>query len=347
MDEKLSVAAQKKRRVSAVDRSSERVDEKRMEALNAHVEAVARRKRELGGTLPYGFVTEQYSSYMERSDCFPDLSRKQYVYRLEQADEKFSVLPMMLDEEQGGVEEEEEEEEEEAVMGEEEKKRRRGGRPKTDNNTSGIEEEEEQVDDGTKEFRCRDSIVAAILEAESPKNGGRKVNRSDFIRAGEDKFGLERGTISSSSICYRLQNGVASASKPGPKGIVEGPFEELLSTTCLAFADHGQPLNNTSVLELANSMIAGTPYETAILEKKGHESNESSNGDTLGVKWLDGFKSRYRKALEFKYPQLFDERRAAWTKYANFELFYDRVDAAVLTCKLGVRHAFFLNNRRS
>ena len=341
-------SAGKKRRFGSKERSSKRVDETREEELDAHVLTVARRKRETGGVLPYGYVTQQYNLYMEGSGCFPDLKLAQYSYRLSQLDEELAVQPMMLEEEQqGGGEEEEGGGEEEAGMDEEEKRRRRGGRPRKDANTSGIKEEEEEVDDGTKECRCRDSIVAAILEAESPKNGGRKVNRSDFIRAGEDKFGLERGTISSQSICYRLQNGVASASKSGPKGIVEGPFEELLCTACLAFADHGQPLNNTSVLELANSMIAGTPYETAILEKKGRESNESSNGATLGVKWLEGFKSRYRNALEFKYPQLFDERRAAWTKYENFELFYDRVDAAVLTCKLGVRHAFFLNKRRS
>lgn len=202
--------------------------------------------------------------------------------------------------------------------------------------TKGIEEEDE-MDDESKAFRCRDFIVKAILDAEA-KEGGKKVNRSAFIRAGEDKFGLKRDIISSQSISYRIKQGVDSASKPGPKGIVEGPFEELVCTMSLAFGDHGQPLNNTSVLELANSMIAGTPHETAILEKKGRESNESSNGDTLGMKWLEGFKSRYRKALEFKFPQLFDERRAAWTKYENFELFYDRVDAAVLKCKLGVRN---------
>jgi hypothetical protein len=349
MDENLAVVDSKKRRAGAGDRSSKRVDEKRTEILNAHVEAVARRKREFGGALPYGYVTEQYNQYMEGSDIFPDLKQHQYAYRVHQRDEILSSQPMLLDtiEEEEEQEQEQEQEQEEVGGGaseKEEKRRRRGGRPAKV--TEDIEEEDE-MDDESKAFQCRDFIVKAILEAEA-KEGGKKANRSAFIRAGEDEFGLKRDTISSQSISYRLKNGVASASKPGPKGIVEGPFEELLATTCLAFADHGQPLNNTSVLELANDMIAGSSQETAILEKKGHESNESSDGATLGVKWLEGFKSRYRKALDFKFPQLFDERRAAWTKYENFELFYNRVDAAVLECKLGVRNALSsINGTRS
>jgi len=321
---------------------------------------------------PYGFVSKRFQAYSVSKGASDDVKLNSYSYRvnqmkviLEKQQEDFELegvhggMPAtgdkIIDINEGGEGEdvdgddaddassdessdESSEDEEDDGDGEDmdveaseaaakEKKRRRGGRPKS-------EEKKKAKELSIKITDCRNFIVHTILEAAKV---GKTLSQIATIKDAEMRYGLEPKSVSQSSVQYRVRNKVDYATKPGTKGPLEGGIEDFLVNVLSQHATFGYPMNRADTLSLVNNMLAGTDLEKSILEKKERETNECTDGSTLGKRWFKSFLRRHKSKLHSAYPQLFDGKRSTWTVLENFILFYDRLDAAILKGGLGVR----------
>lgn len=320
-------------------------------------------------TTPYGFVSQRFQLYSASKGASDDVKLNSYSYRVNQMKgilEK-QQEELELEGEHGGVpaegdkiidineggdggedvddddtddasSDESSDDEEDDGDGEDmdvetseaaarEKKRRRGGRPKS-------EEKKKAKELSIKITDCRNFIVHKILEAAKV---GRTLSQIETIKDAEKQYGLEPKSVSSSSVQYRVKNKIEYATKPGTKGPLEGGIEDFLVDVLTQHAKFGYPMNRDDTLSLVNNMLAGTDLEKSILEKKERETNECTDGSTLGKRWFKSFLRRHKSKLYSAYPQLFDGKRSTWTVLENFVLFYNRLDAAILKGGLGVR----------
>jgi hypothetical protein len=192
--------------------------------------------------------------------------------------------------------------------------------------------------------QCKNAIVEEFF------SDGNTKPQSQLIKEHEKAHNLAPGTIPADTISRRITASrnagfVKVVNKPGPKGAIEGQVEDSLVQYLLRLADFGFPANFREIRAIANSFIKETEVEKDIKKKKKDEVNGDDDGDALGTRWLQLFLNRHERLLKVGYPQLFDSERKEWTTYDNFERMFDRLEKALLLCKIAVRltkHLFLI-----
>jgi hypothetical protein len=126
------------------------------------------------------------------------------------------------------------------------------------------------------------------------------------------------------------QNKVDPAVRQGtPSPILS--VEPFIVDLCVQLGDMRVPMTNvTTGLQLANSLIAGTSFESEVKTwKQLHcvQSRQNSNddgGQLLGWGYWKGFIKRHGHLIKGKKAITCDSKRADWCTYHNFSTMYYR-----------------------
>ena len=85
----------------------------------------------------------------------------------------------------------------------------------------------------------------------------------------------------------------------------------------------GKPLTKTTVIELANDIVAETEYASKIIECK--ELRKLKETSILGDAWYRGFMHRFEDTLTRNQSTVKDTKRRTWVTQANFENMYENI----------------------
>ena len=134
-------------------------------------------------------------------------------------------------------------------------------------------------------------------------------------------MGLSLNSISADTICSRIKRGNLGAENKNQISPLHD-VEPLILEFCIRLAKMGRPLTKTTVLELANDLIAGTEVEELIADcKKIWKLKETK----LGSAWYRGFLKRYQEDLSRSASVVKDIKRRTWVKAENFENMYQNI----------------------
>jgi hypothetical protein len=110
-------------------------------------------------------------------------------------------------------------------------------------------------------------------------------------------------------------------------------IKPLLVTFVICLQRIGQPLSPTTFLELANSLIQGTPLEEKLLASK-HGGN---SGKANGIRNYTLFMKRHKDEIDSRCPRRLPADRTKWTTYPNIESMYDMVYAVLVEAGVASR----------
>ncbi len=113
-----------------------------------------------------------------------------------------------------------------------------------------------------------------------------------------------------------------SGSKAGPKSPVE-EIEPVLLNFAAQRQEAGQPLKPSEGLELANSLIEGTPIQEKMKAFQTTIGKEATGN--LSKKYWKNFMKRSQPFLESKKGTRLGASREEWTTYENLQAMYDLV----------------------
>jgi hypothetical protein len=134
-------------------------------------------------------------------------------------------------------------------------------------------------------------------------------------------MGLSLNSISADTIRSRIKRGNLGAENKNQISPLHD-VEPLILEFCIRLAKMGRPLTKTTVLELANDLIAGTEVEELIADcKKIRKLKETK----LGSAWYRGFLKRYQDDLSLSASVVKDIKRRTWVKVENFENMYQNI----------------------
>ncbi len=102
--------------------------------------------------------------------------------------------------------------------------------------------------------------------------------------------------------------------------------EPTLCDFCIRLRKMGNPLTKTTIIELANDLIAETEYKEKIKDCKNLRKLDSV--DKLGDAWYRGFMSRYSEKLTRNGTTIKDSKRNTWVTTENFQNMYKSVNEA-------------------
>jgi hypothetical protein len=113
-----------------------------------------------------------------------------------------------------------------------------------------------------------------------------------ILRTVEDDFHLPRGTLQRSTVNKRVKRGKSLSARNESSISPMTEMEPTIVQQCLRRVRNGQPLTQPIIIELATSMVEGTPFEERVMEWKRR------NAYTLGTKlltggWYKGFMRRH------------------------------------------------------
>jgi hypothetical protein len=138
----------------------------------------------------------------------------------------------------------------------------------------------------------------------------------------EEKFGLPQNYISLHTIRSRVSRGNLEAINLQQMSPISA-VEPIICEFCIRLAKMGKPLTKTTVIELANDIVADTEYASKIADfKKLRKLNDSSQ---LGSAWYRGFISRYEHVLTRNKTTIKDIKRRTWVRRENFENMYENI----------------------
>jgi hypothetical protein len=90
----------------------------------------------------------------------------------------------------------------------------------------------------------------------------------------------------------------------------------------------GKPLTKTTIIELANDIVADTEYASKIIEyKKMRKLKDSS---ALGAAWYRGFMHCFEDTLTQNHTTVKDVKRRTWATRDNFKNMYDNIYEAMV-----------------
>jgi hypothetical protein len=110
-------------------------------------------------------------------------------------------------------------------------------------------------------------------------------------------------------------------------------IEPLLVTFVICMQRIGLPLDQKSFLELANSLIEGTPIEEKVLASK----QGGKSGKANGPRYYSLFLKRHKEEIDSKCPRKFPADRTTWTTYSNIDSMYDMVYAVLVEAGVASR----------
>jgi len=200
-----------------------------------------------------------------------------------------------------------------------------GGRKKGSTKSSKSEESEKEKE---ALFRCASLYKRAIDDAKklghaSVPNGTLK----SIVLAEEEKLGLSVNTISLHTVRSRVNRGNLDAFNLNQVSPISD-IEPIICEFCIRLGKMGKPLTKTTIIELANDIVADTEYASKIIEcKKMRKLKDSS---TLGAAWYHGFMHRFEDTLTRKHTTVKDIKRRTWATRDNFENMYDNIYEAMV-----------------
>ena len=162
-------------------------------------------------------------------------------------------------------------------------------------------------------------------QVEKAKKAGKVVPHGtlkDIIKEEEEKNGLEVNSISFETVRSRVRRGNILGYNPQQSSPMHD-IEPLIFEFCVRLAKMGKPLTKTTVIELANSLVSGTEYESKISDCKNlRKLNQSQK---LGSAWYKGFLKCYSDDLSRSGSVIKDIKQRTWVTHDNFENMYENV----------------------
>jgi hypothetical protein len=185
----------------------------------------------------------------------------------------------------------------------------KGGRPLGATNEAKHDREE-------REDMAKAHVVKVLLARWAERKPGKRTERNELkliIEAAKEKFNVHNLIIGESMIRQRANTGKTLTRRGGVSPMLE--IEPLLVIFVICLQRIGTPLNPTSFLALANSLIEGTPLEKKVLESK----NGGKIGAANGTRYYMGFMKRNKDEIDSKCPRKFPADRKNWTPYPNID----------------------------
>jgi hypothetical protein len=105
-------------------------------------------------------------------------------------------------------------------------------------------------------------------------------------------------------------------------------IEPIICEFCICLGKMGKPLTKTTIIELANDIVADTEYASKIIEyKKMRKLKDSS---ALGAAWYRGFMHCFEDTLTQNHTTVKDVKRRTWATRDNFKNMYDNIYEAMV-----------------
>jgi hypothetical protein len=183
------------------------------------------------------------------------------------------------------------------------------------------------------------------------KENNRRAERGQLtkiIALGKKKYGLS-DDVKISHFTVRTRAKRLRTNPLVPQGTVSPmiAIEPYIVDLIIQLSRMRSPVNVTTGLQLANSLIAGTSIETELHEWKirhnihsrraGVSGNETAAQHQLGQGYWRGFMSRNGHIVKSKKSVKFDYKRADWCTYANFLMMYREVYKEMVKGGIAVR----------
>lgn len=175
-----------------------------------------------------------------------------------------------------------------------------------------------------------------ILVRENAKKKNKRAARgllTKIIAATKQKYGVEAETISKYTVRSRVTrkkaNPAVRQGTPSPMLTIKPCIVDLIAQ----LSRMRSPINVTTGLQLANSIVAGTSFELEIKAwKQKHnvqyrmKSDDPGSGPLLlGWGYWNGFMKRNGHQIKSKRAVKFESKRVDWCTYHNFSTMYQEV----------------------
>jgi hypothetical protein len=105
--------------------------------------------------------------------------------------------------------------------------------------------------------------------------------------------------------------------------------EPTLCDFCIHSGKMGNPLTKTTIIELANDLIAEAEYMEKIKDCK--ELRKLNSIEKLGDTWYQGFMSQFSEQLTRSGTTIKDSKRNTWVTQENFQNMYESVYEATVS----------------
>jgi hypothetical protein len=99
--------------------------------------------------------------------------------------------------------------------------------------------------------------------------------------------------------------------------------EPTICQICIRLGKMGNPLTKTTIIELANDLLADTEYLDKIQDCKGLLKLKCT--DKLSDAWYRGFMSRFSEQSTRSIATIKDSKRNTWVTKDNFQNMYENV----------------------
>jgi len=136
------------------------------------------------------------------------------------------------------------------------------------------------------------------------------------------KSGLSNISVSLSTIRSRVKRGNLDAFNPNQLSPIHN-VEPIICQFCIRLGKMGSPLTKTTIIELANDLVADTEYQEKIKECKVLRKLDSI--EKLSDAWYRGFLNRFSAVLTRSGTTVKDTKRNTWVTKENFVNMYENV----------------------
>lgn len=199
--------------------------------------------------------------------------------------------------------------------------------------------------------RIRLATTEASIEYKSIRDSAHAENKkaprgalTKILELAKEKHHVKNARISKATIVTRVRRNkldpISRGGTPSPMLAIEPHIVELVSQ----LARLRCPINVTTGLQLANSIIAGTQYETNLIawkqrhcvfarkkltrgdgNKDKDDTSAKKDDHLLGWGYWRNFMKRNGHLIKSKKAVKFDFKRAEWCTYRNFKVMYDEI----------------------
>ena len=205
----------------------------------------------------------------------------------------------------------------------------KGGRPKG----TSINDIKAKI---SNEKRCLDNICLEVMKKRSELKVGKRLSSrciENIIDTNKKEFNVpENFKVHRQTIYSRLRRNNPVCEHRGPNSPMLD-VEEVIVAIASQKAQMNQPITPKEGLELANSLIAGTPVEKEIRKfhryKKMFEVDDVESPSLLKRGYWRGFMRRNNHRIYAQKGTKFSSIRSQWINWNNFKTMYDLVYAAM------------------
>jgi hypothetical protein len=194
---------------------------------------------------------------------------------------------------------------------------------------------EDKRDREEREQKAKADAVQALLARWAVREPGKRSKKNELkliIEAAKKKFNVEDLSIPESMIRDRATTGNVNPTTTGRVSPM-AEVEPLLVSFVICLQRIGQPLNQTTFLELANSLIKGTPFEEKVLASK----HGGIIGKANGIRYYTLFMKRHKDEIDSRCRGRLPADRTKWTTYQTIESMYDMVYAVLVEAGVASR----------